>query len=309
MRILAPTPLPSLLSVGPYGTLATTGRAPSPEMGAAVAAVATKAFGSEGVAFFNNMRVPAALIAAAAIKDAFVMQSSPEDLKKSKAWRFLRNAYLIMQIVAFTSELTCVFLSTHAIAALQMTPMNLYAVTLGEMLVRELEYEYVGVRAGFTTGLLAFMTACGLRVRYALRKSRETSWCAMWFVLSATASLLTYNNAITLTYGGFMGLMRRWATLHTQLIIGRLGRPMASFVLASLVGSLAIAVRISLRELTLKADADGDGKLSARELRSFARTVPGALIAYIRGLRSFWFVAQQGDGTDGTGATDSSSGQ
>ena len=66
--------------------------------------MATKAFGNEGVAFFNNMRVPAALIAAAAIKDAFVMQSSPEDLKNSKAWRFLRNAYLILQIVAlFTS--------------------------------------------------------------------------------------------------------------------------------------------------------------------------------------------------------------
>lgn len=134
--------------------ITTTGRAPLPMMGASAAtavAVATKAFGSEGVAFFNNMRVPAALIAAAAIKDAFVMQSTPEDLKKSKAWRLMRNAYLILMMLAFTSELSCVFISTHAIAALQMTPMNLYAGTLGELLIRELEYEYVGVRTGFTT--------------------------------------------------------------------------------------------------------------------------------------------------------------
>lgn len=141
------------------------------------------------------------------------------------------------------------------------------------------------------------MTACGLRVRYALRKSRETSWCVMWFVLSATASLLTYNNATTLTYGGFTGLIRRWATLHTELILSRLSRPMAAFVLTSLAGSFAIAVKITLRELTLKADTDGDGKLSATELRDFARAAPGGLLAYIRDLRSIWFA--EGDGGRG----------
>ena len=42
--------------------------------------------------------------------------------------------------------LSCVFIATHAITQLQMTNMNVLAPTLGEMLFRELEYEYVGVR-------------------------------------------------------------------------------------------------------------------------------------------------------------------
>jgi hypothetical protein len=44
------------------------------------------------------MRVPAALIAAAAVKDAFVMQSPAEDIKKSASWTVLRNAYLLLQV-------------------------------------------------------------------------------------------------------------------------------------------------------------------------------------------------------------------
>ena len=43
-------------------------------------------FGPAAVEFFSNMRIPAALIAAAAIKDAFVLQSPPEDIKKSGSW-------------------------------------------------------------------------------------------------------------------------------------------------------------------------------------------------------------------------------
>ena len=89
----------------------------------------------------------------------------------------------------------------------------------------------------------------------------------MWFVLSAVASLLTYNNATTLTYGGFLALLRRWGYLHSKLVISRLGltRPMATFVILSLGAALAIGGRILLREFVAKADADGDGKISRQE--------------------------------------------
>lgn len=68
---------------------------------ATATAVATiKDQGSAGVSFFNNLRVPAALVAAAAIKDAFVLQNAPDDIRNSRAWTLLRNSYLVLMMVA-----------------------------------------------------------------------------------------------------------------------------------------------------------------------------------------------------------------
>ena len=66
----------------------------------ATAAATMKDQGSAGVSFFNNLRVPAALVAAAAIKDAFVLQNAPDDIRNSRAWTLLRNSYLLLMMVA-----------------------------------------------------------------------------------------------------------------------------------------------------------------------------------------------------------------
>ena len=147
----------------------------------AEAAPVLKSFASDGEKFFNSMRTPAALIAGAAIKDAFAMQSAPEDIKKSRSWTLLRNTYLLLQICAFSSQLGVVFVATHAIVELQMTNLDTTASSLLALLQRDLEFEYVGARCGFMTGLLAFMLAQSLRVRLALRMSAELSWSAMAF--------------------------------------------------------------------------------------------------------------------------------
>ena len=88
----------------------------------AVAEPLLRSFGSEGIAFFNQLRTPAALVAAAAIKDAFVMQSAPEDIKRSRGWTLLRELYLLFQLLSFSTELSSVFFATQAIARLQLRP-------------------------------------------------------------------------------------------------------------------------------------------------------------------------------------------
>jgi hypothetical protein len=46
------------------------------------------------VSFFNNHRVPAVLLAATAIKDAFILQGRKDvALKEARAWRLIRYAY------------------------------------------------------------------------------------------------------------------------------------------------------------------------------------------------------------------------
>jgi len=105
--------------------------------------VLTKDYGQAAAVFFSNMRVPAALIAAAAIKDAFALESPPADVQKSPSWTVLRNAYLLLQMVAFTSELSVVVFSTSAIGKLTLmaTTMDMKAPSLTALLNRDLEYE------------------------------------------------------------------------------------------------------------------------------------------------------------------------
>lgn len=99
-----------------------------------------------------------------------------KQIKKSGSWSVLRNAYLLLQMIAFTSELSVVVLSTSAVAKLQLAATSHSATTLTELLIRELEYEYVGVRCDFNTGIFAFILAAALRVRFGLRKAKQLSW-------------------------------------------------------------------------------------------------------------------------------------
>ena len=76
--------------------------------------------------FFNAMRTPAVLVAAAAIQDAFAQSDNcPDDIKDNRVWICLRNVYLLLSLLAFGVEVICIFVSTHAIMRLQMRPSTI----------------------------------------------------------------------------------------------------------------------------------------------------------------------------------------
>ena len=256
-----------------------------PLLAAAVAASSSgtstavlRSFNSEGVNFFNSMRTPAALIAAAAIKDAFAL-SAPEDIKKSRPWMLLRTTYILLQLLAFSAEIGCVFIASHAIVQLQMSAGISEvgkAVSLVALMKSQFEYEYVSVRAAFMTGLLAFMTAQALRARMALRRSKELSWAAMWFLLSSVAALLSYNNRHSITYGGYVGLASKWLTMSRSMLLQRaqLGQP-APIVAVLMFGLSCIAAsRCFYKTVVKMADEDEDGVVSFQELLRFLRDLP-----------------------------------
>lgn len=122
-------------------------------------------------------------------------------------------------MTAFTSELSVVVYSTSAIAKLQLsTTINQLASSLPDLLLRELEYEYVGVRCDFLFGILAFIVATALRVRFALRRSKQLSWAVMWMILFSAESLLTYSNSYVTSYGGFTALLIRRIYLQASRV-------------------------------------------------------------------------------------------
>ena len=80
---------------------------------APAASAALRSFVGDGVSFFNSMRTPAALIAAAAVKDAFALSAVADDVKKSRSWTVLRTVYILLQLLAFSTEIGCVFVAVR----------------------------------------------------------------------------------------------------------------------------------------------------------------------------------------------------
>jgi hypothetical protein len=162
------------------------------------------------VGYFNNLRVPAAVLMSIVMKEMFTLQATPSaSMKKwdvehgvaqSKRWRILRYSYLLLMVLAFCLETFTIFVATQVLTELataspqRMVPLiplesNLSlgdevgkgffgtkskkdVQSMVDFLIANFEFEYATCRFHFVTGLLCFTVATALRVRYALRKYR-----------------------------------------------------------------------------------------------------------------------------------------
>ena len=223
-------------------------------------------FTNTAVSFFNNHRVPAALLAATAIKDAFVLQGRKDvDADVKRSWRLVRYGYLLLMITCFYMEINVIFLSTHVGIQLANGNFKAEATSLISMLLREFEFEYVAVRFQFVTSMLAFVAAQALRVRFSLRRYADLSLSAMFCLFGAAFGMLAYNNANAITFGGYKGLLQRWAVLSFQFLLDRCrtGQPLAwltacSAMLAIVFAGRAASVAASALAEVVLADAEGD---------------------------------------------------
>jgi hypothetical protein len=218
------------------------------------------------IGYFNNLRVPAAVLMSIVMKEMYQLQSSPSSsmrkwdrehrVDKSKRWRTLRYTYLLLMILSFCLEVHTIFVATQVLTQLATAQSVVpHEIDLGdkdlvgglfsmratkdahqsmiEFLIKNFEFEYATVRLHFVTGLLSFTVAQALRVRYALRKYKELSLSGM----------LTYTNANTITYGGYLGLLRRQIWLSFKFITTRIRAGPLSAVTAMLaVLSLTYAI-------------------------------------------------------------------
>jgi hypothetical protein len=158
------------------------------------------------IEFFNDMRVPAAVLGSIIMKEMFALQNSPPsasmrdwDIKnkidQSKGWRTLRYTYLLLMVLAFCLETNTIFVATQVLTSLATQTMTStdnelpleaesdkigglftfkkeVAQSMVDFLIKNFEFEYTTVRFHFVTGLMAFTLAQALRIRYALRKYR-----------------------------------------------------------------------------------------------------------------------------------------
>uniref|UniRef100_A0A7S0Q2C8 EF-hand domain-containing protein n=1 Tax=Coccolithus braarudii TaxID=221442 RepID=A0A7S0Q2C8_9EUKA len=230
-------------------------------------------FSVAGATFFNNMRTPAALLAAAAVKDAFAFSMVAEDVRGKRGWKVLRYGYVLLMICTFCLEISCIFIATNVGVQLSQGGDRMRAISMVALLTREFEYEYVAVRFQFVTGLLAFVCAFALRVRYTLRKLHELSLAMMLIVLACASEMVVYTNARTISYGGYDALAARWFKLHWRMIISEAtpSKPIALATALMLAASVFYLLGAFYALLVANADKDQDGAVSLQELNDFIR--------------------------------------
>lgn len=149
----------------------------------------------------------AAVLAAMCIQEMFALQRPPAEcmrswddshnMARSRSWRTLRYAYLLLMVLAFSLEISTIFVSTQVSTQLATSTWSpntrfLSNLSLVDFLVSEFELEYSIVRGHFLTGLLSFTIAQSLRVRYALRKYRSLAISGMCCLLTAASGMVCY---------------------------------------------------------------------------------------------------------------------
>ncbi|KAL7479918.1 hypothetical protein ACHAW6_005636 [Cyclotella cf. meneghiniana] len=213
---------------------------------------ATAVYITSAISYFNNLRVPAAVLGSIIMKEMYALQNTPpasmrdwdieKRIDKSKGWRTLRYTYLLLMVLAFCLETNTIFVATQVLTSLATTSTSKYSTelslemendkigglfTLGRrevhqsmvgFLIKNFEFEYTTVRFHFVTGLMSFTVAQALRVRYALRKYTSLSMSGMCCMLTVASGALAYTNANTITYGGYVNLMKRQLLLSRNFI-------------------------------------------------------------------------------------------
>lgn len=231
---------------------------------------------NSAIGYFSNLRVPAAVLMSIVMKEMYQLQSSPSSsmrkwdkehkVDKSKRWRTLRYTYLLLMILSFCLEVHTIFVATQVLTQLataqsvvpheidlgdkdtvgglfKMRPTKEVHQSMIEFLIKNFEFEYATVRLHFVTGLLSFTVAQALRVRYALRKYKELSLSAMCCLLCVATGMLTYTNANTITYGGYLGLLKRQLFLSYEFLTTRIkAGPMSAVTAILAILSLTYAI-------------------------------------------------------------------
>lgn len=244
-------------------------------------------YNRSAVGYFNNLRVPAAVLTSIISKEMFALQNTPpaamrswdtaNGVDKSKRWRIVRYSYLLLIVLAFSLETNTIFIATQVLTQLATAQRidsadevaqstegffqrKVHHKSLVDFLISEFEFEYVTVRSHFVNGLLCFTLAQCLRVRYALRKYRYLSLSASCCILTLVCGILSYSNANTITYGGYFNLMVRQLTLSASFLKNRIrSGPMSAFTTLFAVFTVVFAILGSIRpEFSYYGEEEGE---------------------------------------------------
>ena len=160
--------------------------------------------GAQG--FFGNVRVPAALLAGAALGQLW---ASPDN-KQRATW--LQPAFSVAVALTVLCELLVVLISTAASTHLLTGAFDPMATSTMAFLLREMELHWVACRFNFFGGLICFVGALALRV-WAAFPGHLGSGLALIFAATGLHFIAFFNKTIVNYSYGILGLGWRYVTL------------------------------------------------------------------------------------------------
>jgi hypothetical protein len=211
----------------------------------AIPPVAMADFSGAALSFFNNVRVPAALIAGTSFSSLFSLVklvNSEKPLPPLQSW--LLKFYHIISLATLILSLNAVMTATAASTTLLLGDHVGMATSAYEFLNREIRYEFVTTRWSFLMANLFFIAGIATRavLEFELLNAKRRRH-AMVVVLAMTAlltHLLGYVNSTLHCWDSVAGMT--WDVI--KLIVGKAihrGSPMEAISVVCLVSAVIVA--------------------------------------------------------------------
>ena len=184
--------------------------------------------------FFGNVRIPAALLSGVAMGQLYAKAEAPHCPK------WVPGAFSALVALTVMCELWVVATSTIASTKLSLLGgFNPMATDPTSFLIREMEFQYVSVRASFFIGLLSFIASIALRV-WAFVPGPLGHGLAFGIV-SVQLQLLAFFNSTVVNYPmGLLGLMVRTVQLFFTQVAPT---PIGAVSLLCCIGSIAYLIQ------------------------------------------------------------------
>jgi hypothetical protein len=159
------------------------------------------------VGYFNNLRVPAAVLMSIIMKEMFTLQSTPTaSMKKwdiehgvahSKRWRILRYSYLLLMVLAFSLETFTIFVATQVLTELATaSALRMIPLVPSESNLSQLDQEKVG--GGFFAKIAAKTVPQSMVDFLIANFEFEYATCRLYFVTGILC--FTFATALRVRY-------------------------------------------------------------------------------------------------------------
>jgi len=214
------------------------------------------------ISLFNNMKLPATILAGAMIPLGLAAPLKLEEDDDSKLTRILRRIYPVAVMIALSSELISVMWATVTVNQLTENKVPL-AASVWDLLRQEYELEWAAVNAHFVLGMFGFMWIIGTRAYFVAQKGP----LGLSVAGIASSGLLTLvsivNRGIAAgggkaehTFGGtIIGLVSNYVSLLLKRAVGLTNRPAGALELIAVglfLVSFGHAVRAIIMDTTTK---------------------------------------------------------